>query len=172
MKENIGKVKNKIRNQVADQAIDFFKQFYGDHINGRDKDKIKKAFDAYVNQKTSQFYLASRNLQFIGDVLLHELNWKQDSKIEGIFFDLLWRENIPFKFQYSIGPYRVDFLISDFLVFEIDGPQHKLTQERDKKRDKYIEKMGYEIMRMETWFITMDPEIVIDGIKEIIGRGS
>lgn len=59
--------------------------------------------------------------------------------------------------QHKVGPYRVDFLISfddktmpNFII-EVDGHNfHEKTREqveRDKKRDRYFEKIGYKVLR-------------------------
>lgn len=79
---------------------------------------------------------------------------------------MLASKGIRFEFQYTIGPYRADFLFADFIVFEIDGPQH--NKDYDDARDKYMRGLGYKIIRAPLWILTTDPEAVIEEIQEAI----
>ena len=81
-----------------------------------------------------------------------------------VFFDLLdycHGNNPTWKIfpQYSINKYRVDFLVASkdkdgksmCVVVECDGHDfHEKTKEqvaRDKKRDRYLQKIGYHVLR-------------------------
>lgn len=63
--------------------------------------------------------------------------------------------------QRQIGPYRVDFLIEDQLVVEIDGYlYHRATRDqliKDYKRDRYLGAQGYTVMRFSGYEIWDDP---------------
>ena len=56
-----------------------------------------------------------------------------------------------FKRQKPIGPYIVDFVcLKENLIIELDGSQH-LSDEgklKDKKRTKYLENLGYKVIRI------------------------
>jgi ATP-dependent helicase HrpA/adenine-specific DNA-methyltransferase len=59
-------------------------------------------------------------------------------------------ENLKFRRQYSIGKYIVDFIcLKEKLIIELDGWQHKEEkQERyDLERTKFLEKLGFKILR-------------------------
>ena len=67
-----------------------------------------------------------------------------------LWYDFLKRLPMKAHRQYNIGNYIVDFYIpSKHLVIELDGRQH-LTEEhkeKDKTRDKFLEKQGLRILR-------------------------
>ena len=131
---------------------------------GCSEDQIVKAYQAHMRTKVSHFYSQLKNpKQFRQCFNMDDLK-KADSKIEKIFYELMQSSGIQFKFQHSIGPYRVDYLVMGFLVIEIDGPQHK--EKHDKARDGYMRKMGYKIIRIPTWVVVSCPEAAIQEIKE------
>jgi very-short-patch-repair endonuclease len=63
--------------------------------------------------------------------------------------------------QKQVGPYRVDFLIEDQLVVEIDGYlYHRASRDqliRDYKRDRYFGARGYTVMRFSGYEVWDDP---------------
>jgi len=91
---------------------------------------------------------------------------KADSKAEKILFDLLVQNGIKFKFQYPIGKYRIDFLVDNTLVVELDGPHHQKQKEYDAKRDSYFEGLGYCVLRIPLTLLALTPDAVIEEIKE------
>lgn len=159
--------------KIKTELIEELKGIFGDPIP---KDKItavKSYIDNRMKTKSKNLYESYHSMHSVMCQLFNHLaDQGSDSKIEVIFHQMLVDYDIPFKPQYKISPYRVDFLISDFLAFEIDGPMHKLNQEYDKQRNKYIERMGYEVMRVPVSILTMAPEIIIEEIKERIERKS
>lgn len=53
-----------------------------------------------------------------------------------------------FRRQFSIGPYIVDFCcMKRRLIVELDGSQHVLKANQDKKRTTYLENQGYKVIR-------------------------
>jgi adenine-specific DNA-methyltransferase len=59
-------------------------------------------------------------------------------------------KGLKFKRQYSLGKYIVDFIcLEKKLIIELDGWQHKEeNQERyDKERTRFLEKLGFRILR-------------------------
>jgi very-short-patch-repair endonuclease len=59
-------------------------------------------------------------------------------------------KNLKFRRQYPIGKYIVDFIcLEKKIIIELDGWQHKEEkQERyDKERSKFLEKLGFRILR-------------------------
>ena len=60
--------------------------------------------------------------------------------------------NLRFTRQHSIGYYIVDFYCAEFkLIIELDGEVHNNTTqiEKDKIRTKYLENLGYKVLRFE-----------------------
>ena len=82
-------------------------------------------------------------------------------------------EGRKFRRQYSIGSYIVDFCCpSEKFIIELDGnPQeeyHKI--QKDEKRDKYLESLGFTILRFENRFVFQDPEYVKNEIRKVIKK--
>jgi very-short-patch-repair endonuclease len=63
--------------------------------------------------------------------------------------------------QKQVGPYRVDFLIEDQLVVELDGYlYHRASRDqliKDYKRDRYFAARGYTVMRFSGYEVWDDP---------------
>ena len=140
---------------------------------GHNKDEIVSIFIKQLNLKVQQYYDKINKSpkpihEVLSNVLLKLKNQGADSKAEVIFYQMLIENGLRFQFQYSIGPYRVDFLFSGFLVVELDGPKHE--KNHDDQRDKYMRKMGYKIIRVPIWILVSCPEAVIEEIKEAIAR--
>jgi very-short-patch-repair endonuclease len=55
-----------------------------------------------------------------------------------------------FRRQYLIGPYIVDFVCTERkLIIELDGPLHADQVEYDRRRDVYLRRQGYRVMRLK-----------------------
>jgi very-short-patch-repair endonuclease len=99
-----------------------------------------------------------------GDPQAQHLLSKVESPLErvwlSVWYPLRYREVIV-EPQKQIGPYRVDFLIADQLVVEIDGYlYHRATREqliRDYTRDRYLAAKGYTVMRFSGYEVWDDP---------------
>lgn len=162
MKLNIEKLRRKVINNFTPIGESL-------RAEGLTDQEIVKAFNNHINTKIRNYY---SRLRYNGSRIIINLNKLKnsikgaDSKAEIIFYDKLMQEKIPFKFQYKISPYRVDFLVGDFLIVEIDGPHHIAQKEYDKKRDKYLESYGYKVVRYPIWLIAMDINAAIEQIKE------
>jgi len=102
----------------------------------------------------------------LGQRVVEEYHANADSKIETIYFKLLEKQGIKFKFQYKISVFRADFLIDGWLIFEIDGPLH--DKGRDGIRDAHLKQLGYETFRVPAWIAASSPSAVIENIKELI----
>lgn len=141
--------------------------------DGRSPNEIASVFKIQLDIKTQQYYeKVNKGPKRIGEILGNVLDFtekqKADSKLERIFYQILIESEMKFEFQYSIGPYRADFLFSGFLVVELDGPQHE--KEHDDRRDLYMRKMGYKIVRVPVWILISDPYAVIEEIREAISK--
>jgi very-short-patch-repair endonuclease len=86
--------------------------------------------------------------------------------------NLLWQklrnrqlEGYKFRRQQPVGPYIVDFVnFEKKIVIEIDGGQHAILKEKDKKRDAWLDDGGFEVIR----FWNNEVFENIDGILEAI----
>lgn len=87
---------------------------------------------------------------------------------------LLWRnlkgrqlEGFKFRRQQPIGLYVVDFVnFKRGIVIEIDGGQHAVEKEKDKERDRWLGKQGFEILRFWNNEVLENTE----GVLEVIRR--
>ena len=69
---------------------------------------------------------------------------------------LLWRrlrvkqmEGLKFRRQQPIDNYVVDFVCFDKrLVIEVDGGQHAVEKQKDVRRDNYLRKHGFKVLRV------------------------
>jgi len=88
--------------------------------------------------------------------------------------DLIWSrlrarrlQGIKFRRQQPIGTYIVDFAsFEKRIVIEIDGGHHKKNKEKDVRRDQYLTKNGFTVLR----FWNNDVFENLDGILEVIRR--
>ncbi len=74
-----------------------------------------------------------------------------------------------FRRQHSIGNYIVDFFCSsEKLIIELDGDIHGdyYQIEKDINRDRYLENLGFTVLRFENRFVFQDPDYVMVEIKK------
>lgn len=166
MKPNIKKVIEKAKAEF----INALKDQYSGPISRDQGHEIQQMFHNYRKQKEAQFYKKERDLKHISrdikELILSIQKRGKDSKAEMIFWEMLEGNNIPFEFQYKIGPYKADFFIKPALVVEIDGPHHNNQKEHDLKRNQYMEKMGYTVFRVPIYLLSMQEKAIIDEIQE------
>ena len=75
--------------------------------------------------------------------------------------------------QYSIGSYIVDFCCpSEKLIIELDGAPHGGYHriQKDEIRDKYIESLGFTVIRFENRFVFQEPEYIKNEIRKFINK--
>ena len=68
---------------------------------------------------------------------------------------LLWKylrleqlEGLKFRRQQPIDNYIVDFVcLKKRIIIEVDGGQHSEEKEKDRERDNYLKKQGFEVLR-------------------------
>ena len=68
---------------------------------------------------------------------------------------ILWRhlrgrqlEGFKFRRQQPIGNYIVDFVCFEkWIIIELDGGQHATLTEKDSKREKWLSKRGFKVIR-------------------------
>ena len=96
-----------------------------------------------------------------------KLRKKMTKQERHVWYDFL--RNRPEKWykQKVIGNYIVDFCCDAFkIIIELDGSQHyeEKSIEYDNKRSKYLENMGYKVIR----FINTDVDYRFDSVYESI----
>jgi very-short-patch-repair endonuclease len=75
-----------------------------------------------------------------------------------------------FRRQHPIGPYIVDFIcIESMLIIEVDGGQHDESKCYDFKRDKWLEKKGFRVLRFWNNEVLTSIENVIEVIAGELG---
>ena len=157
---------NEITLKIKERALETFRPIAEKMAyEGKTADEITAFFHQQVQVKASQYY-ANRNMSPLSKVL-QNIDFEKDSTAESIFYDMLISSGLNIKFQRTIGAYRADYLINDYIVVELDGPDH--DKNRDNIRDKYMRKMGYKIIRVPLWVLELSPQAVIDELKEACG---
>jgi very-short-patch-repair endonuclease len=82
-------------------------------------------------------------------------------------------EGKKFRRQYSIGRYIADFCCpSEKLIIELDGDSHGEYHkiQKDENRDKYLESLGFTVLRFENRFVFQDPEYLIGEIRKFLNK--
>jgi very-short-patch-repair endonuclease len=96
----------------------------------------------------------------------------KSTSAEAVLWNILKSKNLngrKFRRQHSLGNYIVDFCCtSEKLVIELDGNPHGEYHkiEEDKKRDQYLESLGFSILRFENRLVFQEPEIVKNEIRK------
>jgi very-short-patch-repair endonuclease len=78
-----------------------------------------------------------------------------------------------FRRQYSIDSYIVDFCCpSEKLIIELDGDPHGeyFKIQKDENRDKYLENLGFNVLRFENRFVFQEPEFIKNEIRKVINK--
>jgi len=78
-----------------------------------------------------------------------------------------------FRRQFSIDNYIVDFCCpSEKLIIELDGAPHGEYHriQEDENRDKYIESLGFTIIRFENRVVFQEPEFLKNEIRKFINK--
>jgi very-short-patch-repair endonuclease len=77
------------------------------------------------------------------------------------------RLGVAFRRQAVIGGYIVDFLAPrERLVVEVDGAYHARRGRADERRDRYLRRAGYRVLRFEVQQVMTDLRRVIELIVE------
>lgn len=158
----------KVRSASTDKLYKLGKSL---QLEGASYNQVDRAISDFIKIEIKRLYSEAKEPTEIKKSISKIIHtFKADSRIEVIFANMMTENGIPYKFQYPIGSYRVDFLLNEYLVLEIDGPHHTrpVQIEHDSKRDKYLKKMGYEVLRIPLQMIALAPNAVIESLKELI----
>lgn len=75
-------------------------------------------------------------------------------------------QGVNFRRQHALGNYIVDFVsIKRKLVIELDGSQHLEQEEYDTERTKFLQSMGYTVIRFWNHQIMNEMNNVIKAIE-------
>ena len=80
-------------------------------------------------------------------------------------------DGVQFRRQHAIGNYIVDFISPRRkLVIEVDGSQHLDQVEYDLARTKYLQSLGYRVLRFWNHDVLSDMDTVLHVIWEEINK--
>ena len=97
-----------------------------------------------------------------------------ESGTETLFFTRMLRFSLPLRRQVLIGRMRVDFLIGDALVIEVDGAAYHVDPERfesDRRRDAMLSRLGYRVHRYSYRQVVREWPEVEAGVLAAVIRG-
>jgi very-short-patch-repair endonuclease len=121
--------------------------------------------------------MKNKNLFNRKDLKSYRLSLRNRStSAEAELWDILKLKNLDgrkFRRQHSIGNYIVDFCCpSEKLIIELDGDPHGeyIKIQEDANRDKYLESLGFIVLRFENRFVFQDPEYLKNEIKKVFNK--
>lgn len=72
---------------------------------------------------------------------------------------------VRFRRQHRIGNYIVDFVSFDWrLIVELDGSQHAEQADYDGRRDAWLARQGFKVLRFHNGDVLTNPEGVVERI--------
>jgi very-short-patch-repair endonuclease len=78
-----------------------------------------------------------------------------------------------FKRQFPIGPYIADFVcVEEKLIVELDGPFHAGRKSYDEKRDEFLRKKGFRIIRLTNNDFADNAGIALLIVKDALVSGT
>jgi len=101
---------------------------------------------------------------------------KRSTSAEAELWEMLKSKQLngrKFRRQYSIGSYIVDFCCpSEKLVIELDGDYHGEYNkiQEDENKDKFIESLGFTVLRFENRFVFREPEYLKSEIRKVFNK--
>jgi len=157
-----------ITKALYDELRAHFSRIHGNgKLSPRKQREITDRINKIIENRERNFYTSKDHMVNPGSVMKDfKKQLGADSKAEGVVYFMLEDAGIDFEFQKKIGPYRVDYLINQTLILEIDGPHHKNQREYDQKRDEYLTQMGYEVVRVPIWLMASSGKAIIEGLTQ------
>lgn len=99
---------------------------------------------------------------------------RQMTKSERLLWSILRGRQVcglKFRRQHPIAPYQVDFAcVAERLVVEVDGGYHDGTVEADLRRQQYLQRAGWQVIRFTDREVEQDSEAVARAIASQLGR--
>jgi very-short-patch-repair endonuclease len=147
---------------------------------------ITRRDDAYPSSREPQPMNAVLGYALIdvmikGDPEAQRLIGMVESPLERLWLSVWYpmrQRDVVVEPQKQIGPYRVDFLVDDQLIVEIDGYlYHRVTRDQlinDYRRDRYFGARGYTVMRFSgfevwdnPWQCAHEVDVYVKELEEI-----
>ena len=78
-----------------------------------------------------------------------------------------------FRREYPIPPYTADFCCVEMkLIIEVDGEHHfgERGREHDKERDEFLQRLGYQTLRIPGYDILNEPAKVVVKIEALVDK--
>ena len=95
------------------------------------------------------------------------------TKSESLLWSVLRSQQwggLKFRRQHPLGPYFADFACLDrHAVVELDGEYHDYQYEMDRRRQAYMESMGWQVIRFANEEVLADVDAVAISIARQIG---
>jgi very-short-patch-repair endonuclease len=86
------------------------------------------------------------------------------------YLRLMREDGIRFRRQHAIGLYITDFCVPrKKLIIELDGSQHLEQQDYDTERTKYLESLGYKVIRFWNNDVMNHIKDVVQSIHQALG---
>ena len=77
------------------------------------------------------------------------------------------RLGVSFRRQLPIGPYIVDFVAArERLIVEVDGGYHAQRGSADQRRQRWLEKQGYRVIRLSSSIVLQDTAAAVATIAQ------
>lgn len=95
---------------------------------------------------------------------------RTQTKAEYVLWQELRRKALGYTFrrQFQIGIYIVDFYCHELkLIIELDGPIHERQKEYDEKRQGWLERQGFLVLRFKNDEVLFERERILDEIGQI-----
>ncbi|MBI1276130.1 DUF559 domain-containing protein [bacterium] len=109
-----------------------------------------------VNKVVSRAWILRRNMTDAEKALWKLLRNKQ--------FD-----GVKFRRQQPIGKYIADFVCFEaMLVVELDGGQHAIQQDYDKKRTAFLNEQGFAVLRFWNQDVLKNPDGLYETLKQAL----
>ena len=138
----------------------------------------KKYPDNFKHTEESKKILREKRLEFMKNNP-DKTAWRLSnvSYPEKLFIDYVESNGLDKKYsiirEYSVFPYFIDFaFVNQMVAIEIDGSQHLLPErkERDDKKDKLLNELGWLVIRVSEKEIKIDIKEVFDKIVSILNE--
>ncbi|HEY6724778.1 MAG TPA: DUF559 domain-containing protein [Polyangiaceae bacterium] len=93
---------------------------------------------------------------------------------EAALFRLLSGKQLGVAFKRQVplgGRYIGDFVAaSTKLVVEVDGGAHARRQQADARRDRFLHRLGYRVLRLEAQLVLEQPLVAVERIRRALGQ--
>ena len=98
---------------------------------------------------------------------------KSQTRAEGLLWSLLRSKQLcglKFRRQHPVDPYLADFACQRYhFIVELDGEYHDQIADDDLKRQRYLEKLGWRVVRFKNEDVLRDAEHVLRAIAKELG---